>query len=161
MRSAVQNSDQNSPAINRPRTIFCAIVLATALGLCSAIVVFAVLRIFIWDRIELTLRLQERLWIAIAPLILLYALIGITIADFFKTRGWSQRTWELAICVVLFNMYAIVWYWARQLWLALRGDAPNGIVFRFSFRTILIAFVIWSLVLAFLVNLYQAWPTIN
>jgi hypothetical protein len=90
------------------------------------------------------------------PLFVLYALIGLTLIDLFKARGWSLRTCELAFCVVFFNIYAIIWYWTSQLWLARKGEPSDGIAFRFSFRAMLIALVIWSMTLFLIVKLSQS-----
>jgi hypothetical protein len=154
----MQNTGQNNLHRHWPRAIFSAIVLGTALALFGT---YLVLLGFTWasrGNVEVTEWLDRHWWLTIPPLILLWILVGITIVDLFKTRGNSQRTWELAFFVFLIHLIAIVWYWSQQLRLALRGNGPDGLVFRFSFRTMLIAFAVWSLTLFILIKLYQSWP---
>ena len=158
MRSAVRNSTGQTKSPKASRVIFSAAMVCASLAIIGAGIVLLYFQSVVWDHtenVEFTLRVLHNPAYSLVLLLILYVLIGITITDLVKKQGWSSRTGGLAFCVLAFNIYAIIYYWSRQLWLAKRGTASDGLVFQFSLRNLLFAISILSFTLFALATLWR------
>jgi hypothetical protein len=159
MKLAPKSEIDNRSNRRVPRIILGAVVVLLALSILTTGLVLLFFQIFIWDQtenVEFSLWLLNRPFVGNIPLILVLGLYCITLVDFVMTKGWSRRTCVVAICMCVFNVYAIIYYWSHQLWLAKHGKAPDGLALQFSLRHLLIAVAILSFTIFALLTLFRS-----
>lgn len=160
MKSAASNDRARAKNRNTSRAILSVTVVLVSSSILAAGLVLIYFQAFVWDseeNIDFALWLLNRPYVNVILLIVVLGLYGVTVVDLVKTNGWSKRTCFFAVCIWVFSVYAITYYWSRQLWLAKNGRSPDGLTLQFSLRNLLVAFTILAVTTFVLVTLYHAW----